>query len=58
MPKKKKYVVANPRGIPKGRYIIRVEGKGVWYEGDEYDGPSVPRWIEQGFIVEVNDGEA
>lgn len=59
-----RYVVVNPRGIPKGRHIIREVGpgpahkeKGRWYEGDEYDGDSVEHWLARGFITPVDDGE-
>lgn len=51
----KSYVVANPRGIPKGRYIIR-NGDQRWFEGDAFDGPVTPRLIRDGFIVEVPGG--
>ncbi len=45
------YRVANPRGIPPGRYIIRV-GDRVWFEGDIYDGPLTDRLVVDGFVVE------
>lgn len=58
MPKTKAaYIVANPRGIPAGRHILRVGDK-RWYEGDRYDGPLSERLIKGGFVVkQVNDGE-
>ncbi len=37
------YVVANPRGQPKGALICGVDGK-QYYEGDVYTGPLVT-WI-------------
>lgn len=53
------YVVANPRGIPHGRHIIRT-GEVRWYEGDRFDPPKgcdVKRLERDGFIVkEVTDG--
>ena len=51
----KTYRVTNPRGIPTGRYILRLDER-QWFEGDTYDGPVTDRLIEQGFIVEVSDG--
>lgn len=48
------YVVANPRGIPKGRYIIRTAER-VWFEGDAYDGPVTERWLRDGFIVPAGE---
>ena len=54
----KKYVVANPRGIPEGKHILSNKDKSKrWYEGDVYDG-DVDKWlIDAGFIVEVKHGE-
>lgn len=51
------YRVLNPRGIPKGRHILRVGDK-RWYEGDEFDPPrgiDLERFIVGGFIT---DGKA
>lgn len=53
---KPQYVVANPRGIPQGRHILRV-GERRWYEGDAYDGPVTDRLVEGGFLLEVTRGE-
>lgn len=57
-----RYRVINPRGIPAGHFIIRnvKHGKetGRWFEGDEYDGDSVEHWLQRGFIVPVDGGEA
>ena len=51
------YIVANPRGLPAGSWIIRV-GDRRWAEGDVYDGPVTERFIDNGFIVaEVPHGE-
>lgn len=50
--RKPRYVVANPRGIPAGRHILRV-GERRWYEGDVYDGPVTERLVRDGFIREV-----
>lgn len=59
MPKKVEqariYRVANPRGIPAGRYIIRA-GERMWFEGDIYDGPVTERFVRDGFIVEEVSG--
>ena len=51
----KRYVVANPRGLPAGSWILR-EGERRWYEGEEYAGPSLEHVIERGLVVEVSDG--
>ena len=48
------YTVLNPRGIPKGRHILRV-GEERWYEGDRFDPPKgcdVKRLLRDGFIGE------
>jgi len=47
--------VANPRGIPEGRHIIRDATGRLWYEGDAYTGPDDPDLIKRGFLVEVDD---
>lgn len=44
------WVVANPRGIPAGRYILR-NGERRWFEGDAYDGPVTDRLVADRFIV-------
>jgi hypothetical protein len=44
------YVVANPRGIPEGRHILRIGDK-RYFEGDLYDGPADERLIRDGFLV-------
>lgn len=53
------YIVANPRGIPEGRHILRV-GDQRWYEGDAFAPPKgcdVQRLVRDGFIVkEKADG--
>ncbi len=53
------YVVANPRGIPKGVRILRIGNK-EWFEGDVYDGPTKEgrkphRFVADGFVVEAPD---
>ena len=49
------WVVANPRGIPDGRYILHHrdgDGRDVyWFEGDAYGGPVTDRLVRDGFIV-------
>ena len=54
------FIVANPRGIPAGRHILRV-GDQRWYEGDVYDGPVDERLLRDGFLAgdkdEVSDDE-
>jgi len=49
------WVVANPRGIPGGRYILHHrDGEGrdaYWFEGDVYGGPVTDRLVRDGFIV-------
>lgn len=55
-PPAKRYRVANPRGIPKGRHVLRV-GARRWQEGNVYHGPVTERLLREGFIVEeVSDG--
>lgn len=46
------YIVANPRGIPPGRYIVRV-GNRRYFEGDAFEGDPPARFIAEGFVVEV-----
>lgn len=61
MPTKKTtgaYIVANPRGIPQGAYIIRNETK-RWYEGDsvspdDFDKKAWDRWVKGGFVKEAD----
>ena len=48
----KRYRVANPRGLPAGKWVIRV-GERRWFEGDEYDGPGTDRFVRDGFVEEV-----
>ena len=50
------FLVANPRGIPAGRHILRIGNK-RYFEGDVYDGPADERLVRDGFLVEVNDGQ-
>lgn len=51
------YVVANPRGLPKGSWIIKVDGK-RYYEGDVFDGQAPARFLASGFVVQkgASDG--
>ena len=49
-----RYVVANPRGIPAGRYILHArvgDEDRYWFEGDDYDGPVTDRFVNERFIV-------
>lgn len=46
------YIVANPRGLPAGTWIIRVDDR-RWFEGDVYDGPVTERFVRDRFIVPV-----
>ena len=48
------YIVANPRGIPAGRYIVRV-GERRYFEGDAFEGVPPERFIRDGFVVEVKE---
>ena len=50
------YRVANPRGIPSERHVLRI-GDRRWYEGDTFDGPVDERLVRDGFLVEVTDDE-
>jgi len=65
-PKKieKTYRVANPRGIPQGRFIVCVQKGDVrkdWFEGDAFDPADAfspedfKAWLKNGFIEEVTD---
>lgn len=68
MPPKKApngYKVANPRGIPAGRFIVRTTRGGettAFYEGDAIEPSDAfspqgwKSWIDGGFVVEVSDG--
>jgi len=63
----KKYIVANPRGIPAGTHIIgwhevvsdRLRHQHFLFEGDEFVKPDyldqepIDQWIERGFLVEA-----
>lgn len=56
--KGKQYIVLNPRGIPKGRHIIR-SGRALFYEGDVIDAGQVgdaAALVRRGFLRPV-DGE-
>lgn len=44
------FVVINPRGIPRGQFIIREEGGETWFEGDTYAGEKAAMWLGLGFI--------
>lgn len=58
--REKRYVVANPRGIPAGLPVFRqAQRDGVirgWLEGDAYDGDAPAEPLRRGFLVEVKDG--
>lgn len=56
MKQKKRYVVVNPRGIPKGRHIFR-QGERAYFEGEEYDGKDHKEPLRRGFLEEVKDGD-
>lgn len=49
------YVVANPRGLREGSWIVR-QGERRWFEGDVFDGEVTERLVEQGFVVEAAGG--
>ena len=49
------FVVINPRGIPKGRFIIRDDDV-RYFEGDTYAGEKVEMWLGRGFIKAVKRG--
>lgn len=51
-PKSASYIVANPRKLPQGTWIIR-DGDRRYFEGDEYDGPNAAMWLKRGFLTEV-----
>ena len=48
-----KYVVVNPKGIPKGVHIITDPDGKTWKEGDVYDGKKIKHWLESGRIKKV-----
>lgn len=53
------WIVANPRAIPAGRYILHQrdgESERWWFEGDAYDGPVTERLVSGGFIVQGVSG--
>ena len=55
-----RYIVANPRGIPPGKYILhsRIEDEDrYWFEGNDYDGPVTERLTKGGFIVATEGGQ-
>ena len=57
----RRYIVANPRGIPAGKYILhsRIEEEDrYWFEGDDYDGPVTERLVKNGFIETPEQREA
>lgn len=55
-----KYVVQNPRGIPKGIRILRV-GEREWKEGETFVKPkecptdTLKRWVEDSFLIAEAD---
>lgn len=55
-----KYIVANPRGIPKyvgkDRIAIFRQGDREWFEGDVYDGAAPKEPLRRGLIQEVDRG--
>jgi len=55
--KSPRYIVANPRGLPAGKWIFR-QGERRYYEGDAYDGTEPDEPLRRGFLVEVTDGKA
>jgi hypothetical protein len=55
MTTEKKYIVANPRGIPKGIHIISY-GDAKWYEGDDLvppEGINLQWLLEKGLVKEL-----
>ena len=59
----KKYIIGNPRDIPKGSAIkSRRDGDIEFYEGDSwYPGPKtteamIAAWVADGSLIEVDDG--
>ena len=52
-PKTTTYIVANPRGLPAGKWIIR-DGARRYFEGDVFEGEPPRRFVAEGFVVEVN----
>ena len=54
-----KYIVANPRGIPKKMGAQRIpifrQGDKAWYEGDVYDGKSPAEPLRRGFLIQLGE---
>ena len=49
------YIVANPRGIPEGTRICRIDDRD-YFEGDSFEGKAPERFVRDGFLVEVKVG--
>lgn len=49
------YIVANPRGLPPGKWIVKANGR-LYFEGDAFDGEPPERFIREGFVKEVPVG--
>ena len=54
-PKTTTYIVANPRGLPAGKWIVKVDGR-LYFEGDAFEGVPSARFIAEGFVREVPVG--
>mgnify|MGYP003423201177 FL=1 len=54
-PKTTTYIVANPRGLPAGKWIVKVDGR-LYFEGDTYEGTPPARFLAEGFVREVPVG--
>ena len=62
----KKYIIGNPRDIPKGVPIKSRIGKDgedihfyegdVWYPGPKTTAARIKDWLEDGSLIEVADG--
>lgn len=49
------YIVANPRGLPAGKWVVR-DGAKRYFEGDTYEGTPPARFLAEGFVREVPVG--
>jgi hypothetical protein len=54
-PKTTTYVVANPRGLPAGKWIVKVDGR-LYFEGDAFEGVPSARFLQQGYVIASERG--
>ena len=54
-PKTTTYIVANPRGLPAGKWIVKVDGR-LYFEGDAFEGVPSVRFLQQGYVIASERG--